>query len=98
MNRMLRLPTNVLWTATGNNLTFKSDLPSRALLCRIDAQEERPEERLFKIADLPAYLMTNRKRLVASCLTIMRAYRIAGRPLSRPEQNYISGRSKRTSQ
>jgi hypothetical protein len=80
VNRMLHLPTNVLWTATGNNLTFKGDLPSRALLCRIDAQEERPEERLFEIADLPAYLRANRKRLVASCLTIMRAYRVAERP------------------
>jgi hypothetical protein len=53
-NRMLRLPTNVSWTATGNNLVFHGDLPSRALICRIDSETERPEERTFKIADLPA--------------------------------------------
>ena len=41
-NRMLRLPTAVLWTATGNNLTFRKDLSSRALLSRIDAQWSLP--------------------------------------------------------
>lgn len=79
-NQMLRLPTNVLWTATGNNLTFKGDLPSRALLCGIDAEVERPEERKFKIVDLSAYLHQHRKELVVAALTILRAYELAGRP------------------
>ena len=79
-NRMLRLPTNVLWTATGNNLAFRGDLPSRALLCRIDPETERPEERVFKIDDLPAHLLANRKRHVTAALTIVRAYRVAGSP------------------
>jgi hypothetical protein len=80
VNRMLRLPTNVLWTATGNNLTFHGDLPSRALVCRIDPQVERPEERQFTIADLPSHLREHRKRLVAAALTILRAYHVAGQP------------------
>jgi hypothetical protein len=79
-NRLLRMPTNVLWLATGNNLTFKDDLPSRTLLSRIDAEMERPEERIFNIADLPSYLIANRKRLVVASLTILRAYHVAGRP------------------
>ncbi len=80
VNRMLHLPTNVLWTATGNNLTVQGDLPSRSLISRIDSEEERPEERVFKIADLPAHLLANRKRLVVAGLTILRAYHFAGRP------------------
>jgi uncharacterized protein DUF3854 len=80
VNKMLSLPTNVLWTATGNNLTFPGDLPSRALLCRIDSRAERPEERAFKIVDLPGYLLTNRKRLIGAALTVLRAYHVAGRP------------------
>jgi hypothetical protein len=80
VNEMLRLPTNILWTATGNNLTFRGDLPSRALVSRIDSGVERPEERTFRIADLPSYLMGNRKRLVVASLTILRAYHVAGRP------------------
>jgi hypothetical protein len=79
-SRMLRLPTNVLWTATGNNLTFRGDLSSRALLCRIDSGMERPEERAFKIPDLINFLIENRRRLVTAALTILRAFHVAGHP------------------
>jgi putative DNA primase/helicase len=79
-NRMLRLLTNVLWTATGNNLAFRKDLSSRALLSRIDPSVERPEERTFKIGRLKEFLIENRTRLVAAALTILRAYHVAGRP------------------
>ncbi len=80
VNRVLRLKTNVLWTATGNNLTFLGDMSSRALLSRIDAKVERPEERTFQIPDLPQHLIENRKRLAIAALTILRAYYAAGRP------------------
>ncbi len=79
-NKMLHLPTNVLWTATGNNLTFRGDLSSRTLLCRIDAGVERPEERKFKIPNLEEHLTENRKSLVVAALTILRAYCAAKRP------------------
>jgi hypothetical protein len=79
-SRMLRLSTNVLWTATGNNLVFRGDLSSRALLCRIDSGLERPEARTFKIRHLAEYLTNNRRDLVIAALTILRAYHIAGRP------------------
>jgi putative DNA primase/helicase len=79
-NRMLRLLTNVLWTATGNNLMFRGDLSSRALLCSIDARVESPESRRFRIPHLSDYLRTNRKILVAAALTILRAYHVAGCP------------------
>jgi hypothetical protein len=78
--RELHLPTRVLWTATGNNLTFRGDLAVRTLVCRIDSGRERPEQRRFEIEDLPAYLLEHRKELVCAALTILRAYRVAGRP------------------
>jgi len=77
---MLRLPTSVLWTATGNNLTFRRDLSSRALLSRIDARVESPEHRSFKITDLADFLRKNRRDLLAAALTVLRAYHVAGRP------------------
>ncbi len=80
VNRVLRLKTNVLWTATGNNLTFLGDMSTRALLSRIDAKVEHPEERAFQIPDLPQHLIENRKRLAIAALTILRAYYAAGRP------------------
>ncbi len=41
------LPTNVLVTATGNNLVLAGDMTRRGLLCRLDAGVERPELREF---------------------------------------------------
>src|SRR6202030_2993753 len=62
------------------NLSFRGDLRSRALISRIDAGVERPEERTFRIADLPGYLTAKRQRLVVASLTILRAYHVADRP------------------
>src|SRR5580692_1436760 len=42
---MTRNPTNTLWLATGNNLSFSGDMPSRVLNSRLDAGVERPEQR-----------------------------------------------------
>jgi hypothetical protein len=80
VTKTITLPTNVMWTATGNNIAFRGDLTSRSLLCRIDAAVEHPEEREFKIADLPDYLRQQRPELVTCALTILRAYHVAGRP------------------
>jgi hypothetical protein len=79
-SRMLHFPTGVLWTVTGNNLLFRGDLSSRALLCRIDPRMESPESRTFKIPQLVDHLKRHRKELVVAALTILRAYRVAGRP------------------
>ena len=79
-SRMLRLPTNTFWTTTGNNLRFRGDLSCRALLCRIDAGMESPENRTFSRPQLPEFLKNNRRELVISALTILRAYQVAGRP------------------
>jgi putative DNA primase/helicase len=79
-SRMLRLPTNVLWTATGNKLVFRGDLACRALMCRIDSGLERPEARTFKIPHLVGSLKANRKQFVAAALTILRAFHLARRP------------------
>jgi hypothetical protein len=78
--KTLRLPTNVTWTATGNNLAFRGDLAVRTLICRLDAKLERPEERTFRIADLKSYVVEHRRELVTAALTILRAYALAGRP------------------
>jgi hypothetical protein len=76
----LHLPTNVLWTATGNNLTFRGDLTTRVLLCDIDANMEQPEHRSFKIPNFEDYLLKHRAEIVAAALTILRAFHVANRP------------------
>jgi putative DNA primase/helicase len=78
-NKNLNVPTNVTFLATGNNLTFVGDISTRALLCRLDAKCERPEERSFDV-NLYNYIPQHRNELVKAALTILRAYHIAGRP------------------
>lgn len=85
VSRLLRLPTNVLWTATGNNLTLRGDLTVRALVCRLDSGVERPEARRFAIRNLKAFLAEHRRELVRAAATILWAYELAGRPDMRLE-------------
>jgi hypothetical protein len=78
-NSMVTVPCNILITATGNNLTLRGDIVRRMLVCRLDAQCERPEER-----DIPQDLLTevteSRGDLVRCAQTITAAYIHAGRP------------------
>jgi hypothetical protein len=78
-SRNVRVPTNVLWMPTGNNLTFEGDMTRRALLCQMDAGIENPESRSFDL-DLMQWVPANRAKLVAAGLTILRAFVCAGRP------------------
>lgn len=71
--------TRALWHVNGNNLEFREDMSTRALLCTMDAGQERPEERQFDVeprVEVPRL----RGELVAAALTVLRAYVVAGRP------------------
>lgn len=75
-SQMESVSTNVTWAATGNNLTMKGDITTRFLLCQMDAQIERPEERTFK-RNLDQYVPAHRAELVTAGLTILRAFSIS---------------------
>lgn len=79
-NKLAALRTNVLWLATGNNLTFSGDMVRRGLISRIDSGHERPDQRRFVVPDLRALVLSKRPQLVLAALTILRAYEAAGRP------------------
>lgn len=78
-NRKVAVPTNALFLASGNNLMFKGDMTTRALLCRMDARVERPETRRFDV-DLKTAIPKRRPHLVTAALTVLRAFVVAGRP------------------
>ncbi len=73
------LPCTALVLATGNNLTLAGDASRRAVICRLDAQVERPDTRAFDF-DPCDEVIANRPALVVAVLTILRAYHVAGRP------------------
>lgn len=74
---IIEVPTNITILMTGNNLVLAGDVRTRALLCRIDPDCERPAERTFEV-DLREWIPANRPSLVAAALTIMRAYQVNG--------------------
>lgn len=75
------LPLRAVWFATGNNLSFKTDILRRVIPVRIVTDEERPEERQeFRYPELLEHARAERPRLLTAALTILRAYHVAGRP------------------
>ena len=75
------LPLRTIWTATGNNLRFGSDLARRVLPIRLAPSCERPEERTgFQHPDLLGWTQANRPALAVAALTMLRAYFVAGKP------------------
>lgn len=78
-SQLLDLPTQVALFATGNNIQARGDMTRRILPCRIDPGCECPEEREFTV-DLRAFATAHRAELVTAGLTLLRAYRAAGRP------------------
>lgn len=80
-NNAIRLPSRVVWTATGNNLRVAGDMPRRSYSIRLDANAERPWERTgFKIEGLERHIRANRGDLLAAALTVIRAWYTNGTP------------------
>jgi hypothetical protein len=75
---------------TGNNVMLRGDLCRRAITCTLDPEMERPELRQFK-RDPIAMILENRGKYVAACLTIVRAYILAGRPDKAPKLASFEG-------
>jgi hypothetical protein len=75
------LPSTALVLASGNNLTFAGDVPPRAVVCRLDCHEERPDASAFDF-DCHQELLHARPGLVIDALTVLRACHLADRPVS----------------
>ena len=76
---MVSIPTHAMLVATGNNLSIVGDLKRRVVLIRIDAKEERPEQRTFT-RDHLEYVFERRGELIRAALEIPLAYIAAGSP------------------
>jgi hypothetical protein len=75
-SRHVETPINATIFTTGNNLVIASDLTRRTLLCSLDADCEQPELRDFNVNVLDV-IRSERGRLVAAVLTILRAWHLA---------------------
>jgi putative DNA primase/helicase len=80
LSQTIHLLTNAFFMATGNNLEFSLDMPSRVIGLRLEPGVENPEERTFEIPDLRAHISEHREQLVTAALIILQEYYFAGRP------------------
>lgn len=71
--------TNVLFLGTGNNVEPAKDMRRRVVSIRLAPKSETPALRDFSFNPV-AHIRADRPRLVQSALTIVEAYRLAGRP------------------
>jgi hypothetical protein len=77
------LDVTTVFCATGNNLKLAEDADAarRLAYCRISYGGADPATRTgFRHADLPAWLLEHRARLVRAALTILKAFHVAGSP------------------
>jgi hypothetical protein len=66
------LPVACVWVATGNNCQLDEDLVRRSLWIRLDAETERPEERLeFRHQDIKGYIARHRSQVLSALLGIV---------------------------
>jgi hypothetical protein len=80
-SKVVDLPVKWTWIATGNNIKGDGDIARRLVRCRLDANCERPELRTdFRIKDVASWARQNRSALVSACLTLSRAWIVAGKP------------------
>jgi hypothetical protein len=77
---MVRVDNAFTAFATGNNVAAHGDMVRRHLRCELDANVERPAERVFEHADLLTDVMADRGRYIAAALTVLRGYIAAGKP------------------
>ncbi len=76
------LPMRTVWSITGNNMSFGSDVARRVLPIRLQSDLETPENRSgFVHPDLIEWVRVNRPALATSALTILRSYFVAGCPV-----------------
>lgn len=75
------IPLTTVFSATGNNLSYRGDLARRVVPIELDPKVESPEDRTgFKHEDVKAYVRQERPRLVVAALTMLRAFICAGLP------------------
>lgn len=76
------LPMRTIWSATGNNMAFGSDVGRRVLPIRLQSPLETPENRSgFAHPNLLAWIDSQRPQFAVAALTILRAYFVAGCPV-----------------
>lgn len=77
-NTIVQMPNCLTLVATGNNLGVRGDMVRRSILTQLDAQVERPEQRVFEERDLVGATRRRRGELLRALFTILKGYQQSG--------------------
>jgi hypothetical protein len=79
-SRVIAVPNNSTWVATGNNVALSDELARRVVPIRLDAVTATPETRSGFAHPLPTWALRNRRRLIEAGLSLVRHWISEGRP------------------
>ena len=82
ISKTATVSTRTLFLSSGNNVTPIKDMARRCITISLNPEVETPAEREFKRPNLIAEVLQERERYVSAALTIIRAWIVAGRPMS----------------
>ncbi len=83
-NRIVAVPNNAIWLATGNNVECSREIRRRLLPIRLDAGMENPQFRTgFRHPELRKWAKANRALLITAALSIIASWVDAGMPLAK---------------
>ena len=82
VSKTASVSTRCLFLSSGNNVSPVRDMTRRCITISLNPQIETPATRTFKRPELQRELATQRPRFVSAALTIVRAYIVAGRPVT----------------
>jgi hypothetical protein len=81
VSEMVPIRVRSVWIGTANNPAMSGEITRRSIRIRIEAKEQRPDERKdYLHPNLAQWVGENRSRLVGACLTLVQAWVAAGKP------------------
>jgi len=72
-NKIIQVPSSVVWLFTGNGISFVGDFATRIYPININPKMEAPDTRSFKRPDIGQWAMDNRKKIISAVLSIIYA-------------------------
>jgi len=92
LSRIVRVPNDAVWVATGNNVNISDEMARRLMPIRLDAGVERPEDRTnFKHPDLSSWVKGHRPQLIDACLSLVQAWVDTGMPMGHQKLGRYEG-------
>jgi len=70
-NKIIQVPSSVLWLFTGNGISFVGDFATRIYPININPKMEHPDQRCFSRENIGSWAMDNRKTIISAILSII---------------------------